>query len=80
MTEHIVKASDRIWDIAVRWRTWLVNVSLALMLILPDLLNSPEVLAIIPESWTKYVIAAGFLLNILMRPRKAARARDFEAK
>ncbi|MBN9348257.1 MAG: hypothetical protein J0I48_19015 [Devosia sp.] len=80
MTEHIVKWSDRIWDTLVRWRTWLVNAVLAVALVAPEVLQAPELAALVPPHWRPWLIASAFLLNILMRPRKAARARDFEAK
>ena len=38
-----------IWEIVVRWRTYVVNIVLALLFILPELLNSPEILAVIPH-------------------------------
>lgn len=71
---------SKLWEYTVRFRTWIVNLLLALMLVAPDLLNSPEVLAVFPAEWQRYVIAAGFLANILMRPRPAVMARDVEAR
>ena len=54
----------KIWEIMVRWRTWLANSFFALLLFVPDILNQPEVLAIIPANYSKYVVAAAFLINI----------------
>lgn len=71
---------SKTWELLVRFRTWIVNVLLALMLVAPDILNSPEVLAVIPAEYQRYVLAAGFLLNILMRPWPAVRAGDPETK
>lgn len=70
---------DKIWTTLVRWRTWLVNVAGAALIILPDLLSAPEILAVIPAGYQKYIIAGVFLLNIWMRPRPAVMARDLEA-
>lgn len=62
-----------VWDFLVRFRTWLVNSFFVLALFIPDILNQPEVLAVIPAGYQKYVIAAAFLVNIWLRPRPAAR-------
>ena len=71
---------DRIWETLVRWRTWLVNVSASLLIVLPELLNAPEVIAVIPVEYQKYVFVAALLLNILMRPRAAATKDDPEVQ
>lgn len=68
------------WEWLVRFRTWIVNLLLAVVIVAPDLLNSPEVLAIVPAEYQRYVLAAGFLLNIWLRPRPAVMARDPEAR
>ncbi len=70
---------DKIWDFLVRFRTWVVNLGGALLIFLPDLLSAPEILAVIPAGYQKYVIAGVFILNIWMRPRPAVRAGDPEA-
>jgi hypothetical protein len=69
----------RIVEAIVRFRTWLANIFFAVLIVAPDLLNSPEVLAIIPAEYQRWVIAAGFLVNIWMRPRPAVLATDVEA-
>jgi len=69
----------RILEAIVRFRTWLANIAFVLLLVAPDLLNSPEILALIPAGYQKWVIAAGFLVNIWMRPRPAVLATDIEA-
>lgn len=69
----------RIIEAIVRFRTWLANIAFVLLLVAPDLLNSPEILALIPAGYQKWVIAAGFLVNIWMRPRPAVLATDIEA-
>ena len=61
-----------IWEAIVRFRTWLVNIIGAALIVLPELLNAPEVLAVIPVQYQKYVFVAALLLNIWLRPRPAA--------
>ena len=69
----------RIIEAVIRFRTWLANLFFAMLIVAPDLLNSPEVIAIIPAEYQRWVIAAGFLLNIWMRPRPAVISTDLEA-
>lgn len=71
---------NRIWEALVRFRTWIVNVIASLLILLPELLNAPEVLAIIPQQHQKYVFVAALILNIIMRPRPAAMAKDPEVQ
>ncbi len=66
-------------EFVVRFRTWIVNLVLTLAVIVPDLLNSPEILAIVPAEWQRWVIASAFILNIWIRPRPAVLATDLEA-
>jgi hypothetical protein len=68
-----------LWELTVRFRTWIVNLVFALMIVAPELLNSPEVLAVIPAEYQRYVLAAAFLVNIWMRPRPAVIKSDPEA-
>lgn len=69
-----------LWLALVRFRTWLFNGGLLMLLvILPDLLNAPEILAIIPVEYQRYVIAAALIINIWMRPRPAVISTDPEA-
>jgi hypothetical protein len=70
---------NRIIETIIRFRTWLANLFFALLIVAPDLLNSPEVIAVIPAEYQRWVIAAGFLLNIWMRPRPAVISTDLEA-
>lgn len=67
-------------DILIRWRTWFLNVTLALAFILPEVLNSPEILAIIPKDYQRWFLVVAFLLNIWMRPRPASRPSDPEVQ
>ena len=70
---------NRIIEAVIRFRTWLANLFFVVLIIAPDLLNSPEILAIIPTEYQRYVLAAAFLLNIWMRPRPAVLPNDLEA-
>ena len=70
----------RIIEHVIRLRTWLVNLALALLIVGPEVLNSPEVLALIPAEYQRWVLAASFLINIWMRPRPAVLASDPEAR
>lgn len=64
----------------IRLRTWIVNITLALLVLLPEIANSPEILAIVPKEFQRYFLAGLFLLNIWMRPRPAVLPSDPEAK
>ena len=73
----------RLWDFLVRWRTWLMNGAGAILLALPDLLfllQSPELMSVLPAGYQKWLALALLVLNIWMRPRPAARSIDIEAK
>lgn len=67
-------------EFIVRFRTWIVNLAASLLIVLPELLNAPEVLAVIPPQYQKYVFVGALLLNILMRPRAATTKDDPEVK
>lgn len=67
-----------LWEILVRWRTWLVNSIAALLIVLPDLLNAPEVIAFIPVEYQKYVFLLALLINVWMRPRPAVIKKDLD--
>lgn len=71
---------NRIWETLVRWRVYFVNIALALAFILPEVLNSPEVLALIPAQYQRWFLVGAFLLNIWMRPRPASIASDPEVQ
>ena len=66
------------WIAIVRFRTWLVNGIGALLILLPELLNAPEVIAVVPQQYQKYVFVAALLLNIWLRPRPAVVKSDIE--
>jgi hypothetical protein len=62
---------DSLWLQIVRFRSWLVNgAGLIVVAVLP-LLGAPEIMAVIPPGYQKYVIAAAFVVNLWMRPRPA---------
>jgi len=69
----------KFWELMVRFRTWIANLFFAALIVAPDILNSPEVLAVVPSEYQRWVIAAGFLVNIWLRPRPAVMAKDPEA-
>ena len=71
---------NQVTDILIRWRTALLGALFALSAVLPALLNAPEVLAVVPEQYRPYVIALGFVLMYLTRPRPATRAADPEVQ
>ncbi|CAD7023100.1 hypothetical protein REJC140_00093 [Pseudorhizobium endolithicum] len=63
-----------------RWRTWIVNGLLALITVLPEILNAPEILAIVPQDYQRMFLAGLFLLNIWLRPRPAVLPSDPEVQ
>jgi hypothetical protein len=63
-----------------RWRTWVVNTFLVALTLAPEVFNSPEILAIVPQDYQRYFLAFLFILNIWMRPRPAVLPSDPEAK
>lgn len=67
------------WAWLVRWRTLVVGWLFAAAAALPALLNAPEVIAVIPAEYRPYVIAAGFILMWLTRPRAAVLPDSLEA-
>ena len=68
----------KLWIQLVRFRTWCVNLFAAALIVLPELLNAPEVLAVVPVQYQKYVFVGALLLNIWMRPRPAVIKKDVE--
>lgn len=66
------------WETLVRWRTYVLNIVLALLFIAPEILNSPEILAIIPAEYQRWFLVGAFLVNIWMRPRPAVLPSDPE--
>ena len=70
---------QKIWDMLIRWRTWLINAVTAIIVALPFILNMPELQAVLPPDALPWVLLVNALLNVWMRPRPAVRARDPEA-
>lgn len=64
----------------VRFRTWIVNSLLALAVVAPEIINSPEILAVVPREWQRWFLVGVFLLNIWMRPRPAVLPSDPEVQ
>jgi len=65
---------------AIRFRTWIVNLLLALATLAPEILNAPEILAVVPQDYQRYFLAGLFLLNIWLRPRPAVLPSDPEVQ
>ena len=63
-----------------RWRTWVINLLLAVITLAPEVLNAPEILAIVPQDYQRMFLAGLFLLNIWMRPRPAVLPSDPEVQ
>lgn len=63
-----------------RWRTWIVNGILAAITVAPEILNAPEILAVVPADYQRYFLAGLFLLNIWMRPRPAVLPSEVGSK
>ena len=63
-----------------RWRTWVINLLLAFATLAPEILNAPEILALVPQEYQRLFLAALFLLNIWLRPRPAVLPSDPEVQ
>lgn len=70
----------KFFEAVARWRTWIVNGLLAIVTIAPEILNAPEVLAVVPSEYQRYFLAFLFVVNIWMRPRPAVLPSDPEAR
>lgn len=79
MAEKVSNFGSWLWDVLVRWRTYIVNI-LFVAILTPELLS---VLVnfnwgtIVPKEYVPYILLAQAVINVWMRPRPAARARDF---
>lgn len=69
----------RITEYVIRFRTWIFNLALVAVTLAPELLSSPEILAVVPADYQRYFLAALFIINIWMRPRPAVLPSDPEA-
>lgn len=63
-----------------RWRTWVLNILLVFATLAPEILNAPEILAVVPQEYQRMFLAGLFLLNIWMRPRPAVLPGDPEVQ
>lgn len=71
---------NTIFRTIARWRTWVLNVLLVLATLAPEVLNAPEILAIVPQEYQRMFLAGLFVLNIWMRPRPAVLPGDPEVQ
>lgn len=78
---------EQVWDFLVRWRTWLIGFVGVAAAFLPDiidlasqLLNAPQIIAVLPVGWKTWATAIGFVLMIWSRPRPASRAHDVDVQ
>lgn len=78
---------NRFWDFLVRLRTWIIGTIGIILVMLPDvlvvaaeLLNSPDLVAVLPESWKSYVAVAALIFTVWSRWRPATRAADPEVQ
>lgn len=62
----------KLTEYVVRFRTWIVNLVVLVAIAGPEILNSPELQALVPAEYQRWVLAAACLVNIWMRPRPAA--------
>lgn len=69
---------NAIWETIVRWRTLIFNGLGAVVVAIAPLLGAPELLAVIPPEYQKYLILAVFVVNYWMRPRPAVMKKDVE--
>lgn len=67
-----------LWDTIARWRTLLFNAIGAFIFAIAPLLGAPELLAVIPQEYQKYLILVVFVVNYWMRPRPAVLKKDIE--
>jgi len=67
-----------IFELVARFRTWIFNLILVAAVMAPEILNAPEILAIVPPQFQRYFLAFLFILNIWMRPRPAVLAKDVD--
>lgn len=69
-----------IFKTLARWRTYVVNLLLAFAVMAPEILNAPEILAVVPQDYQRMFLAGLFLLNIWLRPRPAVLPGDLEVQ
>lgn len=77
----------KLTDFAIRFRTWLLGAIGMIALFLPDLLtvlgdilNSPQIVAVLPPNWKAWAGAIGFICLVWSRWRPATRTADVEVQ
>lgn len=70
----------QVWDFLVRFRNYVITAIGGLLLFLPDLLSAPELLAVLPAQYHKWVFFGALLLNLAARWRPATRTADPEVQ
>lgn len=68
-----------LWDKLVRFRNWFVAATGSLLFVVVPLLGAPEIIAIVPMQYHKYLVAAAFVLPALMNLWPKMRPSDPEA-
>lgn len=72
---------QKIKEILYRWRTWIVNTALAIILVLPELVTDLlgfDWSSIVPPNYMPWVTLFILILNVWMRPRPAVLPHDPE--
>lgn len=70
----------QVWDFLIRFRNYVITAVGSLLLFLPDLLAAPELLAVLPEQYHKWVFLGTLMLNLAARWRPATRTADPEVQ
>jgi len=71
------------WNTIRRWRTWIVNLLAAVLLVLPEILQAFAGFnwgEIVPPRYLPFVTLGLVVVNILMRPRAAVLPHEAEDK
>lgn len=78
---------EKLWDFLVRLRTWIIGTIGIILVMLPDLLvvaadllNSPDLVAVLPEEWKSYAAVAALIFTVWSRWRPASRLADPEVQ
>lgn len=69
-----------LFEFVVRFRNWLVTLIGISLIVLPDILQAPELLMILAPEHHRWVYLAILALNLAMRWRPAAMWHDPEVK
>lgn len=74
---------NKIVELFIRFRTWIVNIFSVFLLALPDILavlSTADLSEIIPDQYVRLFGVALAIINIWMRPRPAVLPTDPEVK